>query len=152
MNSDPTDDDLRRLWLSAKGELNHGRQVDTATILQTDLFKLIRKLLSGNNQQESTRFNVGENYNLGQKTWMHARRETQYQDMVVAEVQASRPVLEGESVVVYVSREGKPYARPSNEFLDGRFVPIEDESPKWHKALIDGMDKLIQENQNDLRS
>ena len=126
MNPDPTDDDLRRLWLQYHGDLIHGKTVSTAMILQTDLFKLMRDLIAGEAKPKVTRFSVGNNYNMGNKTWTHARRETQYQDMVIAEVQTSRPVQEGESVVIYVSREGKPYARPSNEFFDGRFVEAND--------------------------
>lgn len=54
--------------------------------------------------------------------YRHLKRKTLYVAMGLANVQASHPIKEGDSVVVYRSVEdGSLTVRPEGEFLDGRF-------------------------------
>jgi hypothetical protein len=57
--------------------------------------------------------------------WRHRVRGSTYQEIGRAEVQASRVVVEGDTVVVYRSvDDGKLWARPPDEFDDGRFEAL----------------------------
>lgn len=57
--------------------------------------------------------------------WRHVKRGSHYEVVGTAELQSSGgPVKEGRSLVVYLSQDGKLYARPLDEFLDGRFESI----------------------------
>lgn len=57
--------------------------------------------------------------------WRHKVRGSAYERLGGAEVQTSHPIQEGEVVTVYRDRDGKLWARPINEFYDGRFEKIE---------------------------
>jgi hypothetical protein len=53
---------------------------------------------------------------------LHKKRGSSYRvDHIEAEVQSSRQLVEGDTVVVYVSAAGKAWVRPTDEFNDGRF-------------------------------
>lgn len=57
--------------------------------------------------------------------WRHKKRGTIYQEIGTASLQASSgPIEEGVELVVYLSNDGKLYARPKDEFLDGRFERV----------------------------
>lgn len=66
----------------------------------------------------------------GPKFWRHKRRNTVYERIGGAEVQASEPIREGDVVTVYRDREGKLWVRPVTEFYDGRFEPVTDGDPR----------------------
>lgn len=53
----------------------------------------------------------------------HATRQTWYSRLAEAELQTSRPVVEGEMLTVYIGiDDGKFWVRPQDEFDDGRFL------------------------------
>ena len=55
--------------------------------------------------------------------WRHVKRGTTYAVLGVHEVQAKQPVQEGDLLVAYIGTDdGKTWARPISEFLDGRFT------------------------------
>lgn len=57
--------------------------------------------------------------------WLHRERRTEYLSLGVASLQASRPLFEGEPLMVYVDVEtGRLWARPEREFRDGRFTEV----------------------------
>lgn len=56
------------------------------------------------------------------RRWKHVGRSSDYAEVCVAELQSSTPVEEGASLVIYRGADGKAWARPEAEFLDGRFV------------------------------
>ena len=59
--------------------------------------------------------------------WRHKVRGTTYAEVRRAEVQmATRPLKEGDIVVVYEGADMKPYARLDEEFEDGRFERLPD--------------------------
>ena len=64
--------------------------------------------------------------------WRHKKRGTTYDATHDYELQTSRPLVEGDVVRGYICREtGKPWARPVDEFQDGRFerIPAAPEPP-----------------------
>jgi hypothetical protein len=59
----------------------------------------------------------------------HKKRGTTYS--VIGDdfrLQSARPIEEGETIVVYRGDDGKGWARPLDEFTDGRFEPVEPRS------------------------
>jgi hypothetical protein len=56
--------------------------------------------------------------------WHHISRNSDYKALGVASVQAGVPIVEGDSVMVYVGEDGKLWVRPEYEFNDGRFQKI----------------------------
>lgn len=59
--------------------------------------------------------------------YQHKRRKSFYAKIFAeAEVQASRTIHEGDMLTIYVGENGKPWARPIEEFNDGRFENVED--------------------------
>ncbi|MFW6002276.1 MAG: hypothetical protein ACOCQD_02965 [archaeon] len=70
----------------------------------------------------------------------HKKRGTNYLVIGEAEVQSSKPIKEGDKVVIYVDNNGKKWARPSSEFYDGRFdiiIGTEELEPKPGQSRID---------------
>lgn len=57
--------------------------------------------------------------------WRHTARGFVYENLGGAEVQTSHPIMEGEVLTIYRGNDGKMWARPVNEFFDGRFVKLE---------------------------
>ena len=70
--------------------------------------------------------------------WRHKKRGTFYQELCRAELQAGRPLTEGDRLVVYVDDDGKTWCRPEGEFEDGRFEPAprRDLTPEDIVALV----------------
>ena len=59
--------------------------------------------------------------------YRHKKRGTTYTKVGVAELQYSNRVIEGDHLVIYRCREtGKLWARPDDEFNDGRFEELKD--------------------------
>ena len=58
---------------------------------------------------------------LSVRRWRHHTRGTVYLSLGVAELQSAAPIPEGTALMVYVGHDGKLWARPHDEFLDGRF-------------------------------
>lgn len=56
--------------------------------------------------------------------WHHVSRNSDYKSLGVASVQTSTPIVEGDSVMVYVGEDGKLWVRPESEFNDGRFQKL----------------------------
>lgn len=57
----------------------------------------------------------------------HLKRGTEYEVLGRASVQASHPIQEGDTVVVYRGEaDGALWARPADEFEDGRFESLPD--------------------------
>ncbi|ABM96982.1 hypothetical protein [Methylibium petroleiphilum] len=56
--------------------------------------------------------------------WRHVRRGSEYAEIGRFEVQCASPIAEGDTVVAYRGVDGKGWARPEIEFLDGRFSPL----------------------------
>lgn len=56
------------------------------------------------------------------KIWQHKKRGTYYASIGRATVQAEKPIMKGDTVMVYMSSDGVLWVRPSAEFLDGRFA------------------------------
>lgn len=72
---------------------------------------------------------IGETNGLAiQSVWRHEQRKTRYGLLGYARVQAAEPVGEGDEVAVYLSLDGMAadgqtlWVRPSDEFMDGRFI------------------------------
>lgn len=61
--------------------------------------------------------------------WRHVRRGTCYEEIGTAEVQIAdgQMIGEGAVLIIYRGDDGKLWARPINEFLDGRFEPVAGE-------------------------
>lgn len=60
-------------------------------------------------------------------TWRHRDRGSTYGVLTHAVVQAStRPLEDGETVVIYDGDGGRLWVRRPEEFLDGRFEPVND--------------------------
>lgn len=53
--------------------------------------------------------------------WRHKKRGTAYQRLGGAEVQSSGPIKDGDVLTIYLDMYGKLWARPVEEFHDGRF-------------------------------
>lgn len=56
--------------------------------------------------------------------WRHKERGSTYQRFGGAEVQTSRPIKEGDVLTIYIDTAGKLWARPVEEFHDGRFEKL----------------------------
>jgi hypothetical protein len=61
-------------------------------------------------------------------TYWHRKRRTYYSHVCFASLQASEPCEEGAVLVVYKGDDGRCWARPFDEFHDGRFDALEDQS------------------------
>jgi len=71
---------------------------------------------------------VARQIDLDEPTHRHRARGTLYRiDAVRVEVQTSRPIVEGDTLTVYVGEDGKKWARLDSEFNDGRFVDLEED-------------------------
>ena len=57
-------------------------------------------------------------------THRHVKRGSSYQRVGTARVQASGLIAEDDAVVVYRAEDGSLWARPMDEFNDGRFEPL----------------------------
>lgn len=55
----------------------------------------------------------------------HKKRGSIYSVLGYAELQSGFPIEEGQRLVVYRGEDGKLWARPEQEFHDGRFVTQE---------------------------
>lgn len=65
---------------------------------------------------------------LSWRFFRHLKRGSRYRVLNVQfEVQSSRPIVEGETLICYFDARGKGWARPADEFNDGRFERITDE-------------------------
>lgn len=65
------------------------------------------------------------NYSGSVRRWLHKKRGTTYTEVCRAQLQAMVPAPEGHVLIVYRSDDdGRYWARPSGEFLDGRFEQI----------------------------
>jgi hypothetical protein len=65
--------------------------------------------------------------------WRHKKRGTTYTEVCRAQLQAMEPAPEGHVLIVYRSDDdGRYWARPAGEFLDGRFegCPAQELKPK----------------------
>jgi len=56
--------------------------------------------------------------------WRHKKRGTLYREVATATLQAGAAVYEGAQLVIYQGEDGQYWARPIDEFLDGRFEGI----------------------------
>jgi len=57
--------------------------------------------------------------------WRHKARGTVYTEVGRAVLQMStRDLMEGDTLVIYISPDGKWWARLDDEFMDGRFEQI----------------------------
>jgi hypothetical protein len=56
--------------------------------------------------------------------WKHKVRGSLYKEVGKATIQCAAPIQEGQEVVVYQDAQGRLYARPMGEFLDGRFDAV----------------------------
>lgn len=66
----------------------------------------------------------------GRKRWLHLVSGGSYRALGVVAVQSSHPIVEGDHLVIYESEEdGALYARPVDEFMDGRFLETERDAP-----------------------
>lgn len=59
--------------------------------------------------------------------WRHLKRGSTYVEIGRGEVQSSKPIAEGETLVAYRAHDGRLWFRPASEFDDGRFVRIDPE-------------------------
>ena len=60
-----------------------------------------------------------------EKRYRHLKRGGTYVVIAGGEVQSSKPILEGDKVVVYQSeKDGSIWVRPVEEFNDGRFEKL----------------------------
>jgi hypothetical protein len=55
------------------------------------------------------------------ETYRHRRRGTLYKVVGRAVLQTDRPLADDEELVVYEGKDGHLWARPIDEFYDGRF-------------------------------
>lgn len=59
----------------------------------------------------------------------HLKRGTTYVVLGIAEMQSTLPVAEGVKLVCYQSeQDNKLWARPMDEFCDGRFLDLTDKT------------------------
>ncbi|MDB5971266.1 MAG: hypothetical protein JWQ90_3716 [Hydrocarboniphaga sp.] len=61
---------------------------------------------------------------LGPPTHRHLKRGSVYAELGRGEVQSSREIVEGDQLVIYRAENGSLWARPPEEFDDGRFKPL----------------------------
>lgn len=89
---------------------------DRVTILQSDF----EGLMADRRELKQLRTQAGHN----RPRWRHVRRGGSYTEICRAELQASRDVVEGLTMVVYRGDDGKCWVRHEDEFEDGRFEQI----------------------------
>lgn len=68
----------------------------------------------------------------GALQWRHRKRKTTLPYVQVGEATAQCSdwnIQEGDSVIVYLSSDGKLYVRHKEEFTDGRFYAVKEEVP-----------------------
>lgn len=58
--------------------------------------------------------------------WRHRKRGSTYRQVCLASLQASSPCEESAVLVVYQGEDGRYWARPHDEFHDGRFEDISE--------------------------
>lgn len=106
MRGAPTEDIAHNMagsFIAAKGNLN---QVKADFIVFLEAFK--------------TR--VLQDYGYEGSQFTHHRRGGNYRRFAkAASVQSSRPIIEGDTVTVYVSQDHRVWIRLQEEFEDGRF-------------------------------
>ena len=57
-------------------------------------------------------------------THTHKKRGTSYKHIATAILQTEKPVVDNEPLELYIGEDGKYWARPTEEFNDGRFEEI----------------------------
>ena len=62
--------------------------------------------------------------------WKHKKRGTTYIAIGLASLKCETPPSEGTLLVVYQEEDGHIWARPYDEFLDGRFEMIDENYEK----------------------
>lgn len=69
---------------------------------------------------------AGRSHEPPRRRYRHLKRGSTYQVVSeLAKVQASRPIVEGDHIVVYrAEMDGTDWARPVGEFCDGRFEEL----------------------------
>lgn len=65
-----------------------------------------------------------------QPTHRHLKRGSLYQQIGIASLQTETPCEETAALVVYRGEDGKLWARPHDEFTDGRFEELPLEAPR----------------------
>jgi len=63
------------------------------------------------------------------ETFVHKRRGTSYLVLGRAALQAAKPVSDDQELVVYLGEDGRLWARPVDEFYDGRFEKVGPPKP-----------------------
>lgn len=61
----------------------------------------------------------------GGERYRHVKRGTEYEVIGTAELQMSRDLVDGSSLVIYRGDDGKLWAREEGEFHDGRFIALQ---------------------------
>lgn len=101
---------------------------DRVTILQSDFEGLMA------DRRELKRLRTQDEHD--RPRWKHVRRGSSYTEICRAELQASRDVVAGLTMVVYRGDNGKYWVRHEDEFEDGRFEPISpDHTPHVRQAI-----------------
>ncbi|HRY03859.1 MAG TPA: hypothetical protein P5256_12065 [Beijerinckiaceae bacterium] len=62
------------------------------------------------------------------RLFQHNKRGSLYAIVAEAELQTTAPVPEGARLIVYVGLDGRIWARPAEEFHDGRYASIQSPS------------------------
>lgn len=75
-------------------------------------------------------------------THLHLKRGSSYQYVTVADVQTSRPIVEGDQLVIYKNAENDATARLVEEFTDGRFKLIDEPHRVFESINQDGAEPL----------
>lgn len=57
--------------------------------------------------------------------WRHKKRGSVYLEIGTAQLQSAGPILEPTTLVIYCAEDGTLWARPVDEFMDGRFELLE---------------------------
>jgi hypothetical protein len=91
----------------------HGPPPDGAELLLSDLRELVR-----------TAAPTAPSTAAGERMFRHRKRGTSYAVQGYASLQAETPCEEGAVLVIYKGEDGKLWARPHDEFHDGRFEEI----------------------------